>query len=81
MTTPEITFKVTPPDHEQVGGDHYEVMEIQPVEFIAVNDIGFMEGCAIKYLSRHLNKGGAEDIRKAIHYCKLILKFKYNTEE
>ena len=61
----------------QEGGDHYRTMKIQPVEFIHANGIDFMAGCAIKYLSRHRQKGQAEDIRKAIHFCQLILQLEY----
>lgn len=61
----------------QVGGDHYRKMKIQPVEYIIANGIGFLPGNIIKYASRYPDKGGAEDIRKIIHYCKLILEFEY----
>ena len=36
----------------QVGGEHYKDMLIQPVDFIYMNDIGFLEGCIIKYICR-----------------------------
>jgi hypothetical protein len=65
------------PTQKQEGGDHYKTMPIQPVEYIHKNGIGFLEGCAIKYLSRHKSKGKADDIRKAIHFCELILEMVY----
>lgn len=55
----------------QVGGDHYRQMAIQPVEFIAKNNLGFCAGNVIKYVCRHHAKGGAEDLDKAIHYLQL----------
>ncbi len=61
----------------QVGGSHYKLMAIQPVEFIYKNKLGFLEGNAVKYLCRHKSKGGAEDVRKVIHYCELILQLEY----
>ncbi len=61
----------------QVGGDHYKKYKIQPVEYIHANGIEFMPGCAIKYLSRYKDKGGADDVRKALHFCKLILELEY----
>ena len=61
----------------QVGGSHYAEMTIQPAEFIVFNEIGFLEGNVIKYICRHQNKNGAEDIKKAIHYCELLLQLKY----
>jgi len=52
---------------------HYK-MEIQPVVFIVKNNIKFREANAIKYICRHEQKGGIEDIKKAIHYLEMILK-------
>ena len=63
---------------EQIGGNHYKDMPIQPIEFIVKNNIPFMEGNIIKYICRHRNKNKAEDIKKVIHYCKLILELEYN---
>ena len=61
----------------QVGGNHYKDLKIQPIEFIHANNIGFMEGCIIKYAARHKSKNKAEDIRKIIHYANLILELDY----
>jgi hypothetical protein len=58
--------------------NHYSEMKIEPVDFIISNNIDFCEGNVIKYVSRHKRKNGAEDIRKAIHYLKIILKSTYN---
>jgi hypothetical protein len=58
----------------QVGGNHYREMKIQPVEYILANDLGFCEGCAIKYLSRWKSKGGVEDLRKARHFIDLLIE-------
>lgn len=62
----------------QEGGTHYKNMAIQPIEFIHKNNIPFIEANCIKYLLRHRNKNKAEDIRKVIHYCQLILELEYN---
>ena len=53
-------------------------MAIQPIEFIQANHIGFIEGSIIKYAVRHRNKNGAEDIKKIIHYCELLLELEYD---
>lgn len=62
---------------KQEGGNHYKNMKIQPVEFITANELGFLEGNVVKYICRHHAKNGAEDIKKAIHYCELLLQTKY----
>ena len=59
------------------GAAHYEQMPVQPVDYIVKNDLTFLEGNVVKYVSRHRAKNGAEDIEKAIHYCELILKHIY----
>lgn len=57
----------------QIGGKHYVSMDVQPVEFILKNGIGFCEGNVIKYVSRWQSKGGLEDLRKARHYIDLLI--------
>ena len=61
---------------KQVGGDHYK-MVIQPAEYVHKNKIGYLEGNVIKYVSRHRNKNGKQDIEKAIHYLQMILEMDY----
>jgi hypothetical protein len=57
----------------QVGGDHYMDRQIQPWDYIVSNDLGFLEGNIIKYVTRWKYKNGADDLRKAQHYlAKLI---------
>lgn len=57
----------------QCGGTHYTNKPIQPWDYITANNIGYLEGNVIKYVSRWREKGGVEDLRKAQHYlAKLI---------
>ena len=58
----------------QVGGSHYKNFAIQPVEFIHKNGIGFIEGCAIKYLCRWRQKNGVEDLKKAKHFIDMLIE-------
>lgn len=57
----------------QVGGNHYENMAIQPWEIIEQNGLDFWEGNALKYLLRHRDKNGSEDLKKAIHYIQYLI--------
>jgi hypothetical protein len=61
---------------KQEGGQHYKT-SIQPIEYIHANKLGFIEGNIVKYITRHKDKNGAEDIRKIIHYCELLLELEY----
>lgn len=60
----------------EVGGDHYQ-KKIQPWDFIFANNLGFDEGNIVKYVVRHKDKGGAEDIKKIISYAEHILRTQY----
>ena len=66
---------------KQVAGDHYKKMSIQPVEFCQLNGFNYCEAAAIKYICRHKNKNGVEDINKAIHFLELLKELEYNTNE
>ena len=57
---------------KQVGGNHYNTMKIQPIDYIMENNLGYLEANVIKYVSRHGSKNGVEDIDKAIHYLEMI---------
>lgn len=68
----------------QVGGDHYKKLAIQPGEFCEKNGITGMAVDAIGYICReHVleggdgNRGGAQDLKKAIHCLNLRLQWKY----
>lgn len=58
----------------QISGDHYKSLTIQPVEYIHANQIPFIEGCVIKYVSRWRNKGGLKDLEKAKHFIDLLIE-------
>ena len=67
------------PRWQQIGGDHYKDLAIQPIDFIEANDIPFLEACIIKRMCRHAHKTGKgkQDVQKAIHELQLIMKFRY----
>lgn len=79
VTTPVFSSSVTSSAlNIQVGGGHYKDMKIQPVEYIHANNLSFLEGNVVKYITRHKTKNKAQDIRKVIHYAQLILQLEYN---
>lgn len=61
----------------QTGGSHYKSCAIQPVDYIFDNELGYLEGNVVKYVTRHKSKNGAEDIMKCIDYCNMILEKVY----
>ena len=79
MSENEWTYKKIGeiPSEKQVGGSHYLDMKIEPINFIVENNLPFMEGCVIKYVCRHKQKNGIEDINKAIHFLQMMKEFYY----
>jgi hypothetical protein len=71
---------MTEPLKKQVGGNHYQKLAIQPVEYNFYNKIPSIEGGVIKYVTRHRDKGGEQDIRKAIHLLEILLKLEYGVD-
>lgn len=69
-----------PASSRQEGGKHYVSMPIQPIVFCQTNRLDYCESSAIKYICRHASKGGAEDIRKAIHCLQILLELEYQEE-
>ena len=54
-----MTSKVWDKQH---GGSHYQKYKIQPSKFVVENELLYPEGCAIKYIIRHRDKGKKQDL-------------------
>lgn len=59
------------PTEIQVGGTHYQELEIQPIEYVIRNNLNPLAALIIKYITRAGRKGDAEaykeDLKKATH--------------
>lgn len=66
---------------KQIGGLHYKVGAIQPIEYIEANELGYHEGNVVKYVSRWKEKGGVQDLEKAIHYIELLIEKTQRNEQ
>ena len=66
---------------KQVGGKHYFKYKIQPSEFVVENKLLYPEGCVIKYILRHQDKGGKQDLSKAKHFIDMIIERDYKDEK
>ena len=62
---------------KQVGGKHYIKYKIQPSKFVVENKLLYPEGSVIKYILRHTDKGGKEDLEKAKHFIDMIIERDY----
>ena len=52
----------------QQAGDHYKKRGIQPVEYGLANNLSFPQVNVVKYITRHEDKNGLDDLAKSIHY-------------
>ena len=59
----------------QIGGDHYSKLAIQPMEYSMANKLDACQHTAIKYVTRFRDKGGVEDLKKAIHVIEMLIQF------
>ena len=69
-----IDFEVKNPLKEQVGGDHYSKLAIQPAVYAEQNKLSYLQGNVIKYVTRYNDKNGVEDLQKAKHYIDLLIE-------
>ena len=58
----------------QVGGEHYKSKDIQPWDAIHAWGLGFFSGNVVKYVARHREKNGVEDLKKARHYLDKLIE-------
>lgn len=61
------------PDRKQVGGDHYQVAEIQPWDVMMAYGLDPWSANVIKYLLRFPYKNGVQDLEKAKHYIEFLI--------
>lgn len=75
INTTSVTVTTKPDANaRQVQGDHYKRLTIQTWDYIAANNIGYLEGNVIKYVSRWRDKGGVADLEKARHYLDKLIE-------
>lgn len=58
----------------QVGGSHYKKQKIQHWDYVLANNIPYMEAQIIKYVSRHRDKNGVQDLEKAKHFLEKLIE-------
>ena len=64
-------------EKNNINPDHYGGSEIDVIDFCQVNNLDFMQGNVIKYITRYRKKNGLEDVRKAVEYINRILADEY----
>ena len=66
---------------KQIGGDHYKKLAIQPMEYALQNKLDYAQANVVKYVTRHADKNGKQDLLKAIHNIELMIAHYYSDQE
>ena len=80
--TPErINEEYTPQgimaSQRQTAGNHYVACGIQPRDYARANNFVYEEVLALRYLTRHRQKNGKQDLLKLIHCIELLIEAEY----
>jgi len=63
-------------NENQVGGNHYEALKVEPVKVFAAFNFNWFQGEILKYVSRFQRKNGEQDLNKAIHISQMAVDLK-----
>ena len=58
---------------DQIRPPYYTRFRIEPLAFITMNHLDFLQGNIIKYVCRYDGKNGAEDLMKARRYLDELI--------
>lgn len=64
---------------KQISGTHYKKLQPEPWDVVAAWDMDYFLGSAIKYLARWKEKGGVNDLKKAIHFIEKKIELEEST--
>jgi hypothetical protein len=80
--TPPIGTGAGSPTKQQIGGDHYLKMKIQPFEFSMANNLDPCQHTIIKYVTRQKGDRAKrlEDMDKAIHTIEIYKQWIMDNE-
>ena len=63
---------------DNVNPSHYKQGNIEVIEFILDQNLNYMDGNVVKYITRYKHKNGLEDLKKARWYINKIIEEKEN---
>ncbi len=58
---------------DNINPSHYKQGNIEVIDFILDQNLNYLEGNVIKYVSRYKYKNGLEDLKKAQWYLNKIM--------
>lgn len=69
------TKPISAANAKQISGDHYKKYgNLQPWDVVIAWQMGYLDGTALKYLARWKDKGGIDDLKKAIHFIEKLIE-------
>ena len=63
-----------------INPSHYKQGNIEVIEFILDQNLNYMDGNVVKYITRYKHKNGLEDLKKARWYINKIIEEKENED-
>ena len=66
---------------QHTGGSHYQDLKITPIEYAMANNLNACEFSVVKYISRHRDKNGKEDLLKAKDFIDMLIAFEYENQK
>ena len=58
---------------DNINPKHYKQGKIEVIDFILDQQINYLEGNIVKYISRYKHKNGIEDLKKALWYLSKLI--------
>jgi len=69
----------SPLEKEEVTNPkYYNERKLEPLDYIIANELDFLEGNIIKYVTRYTYKGGVNDLLKARTYLEKLIERERN---
>jgi len=68
-------------DNRVFRPSHYSKWTMEPMTFLALNNVSFLEGCVIKYVMRWRDKNGIEDLQKARRVIDMMIEMEENRQD
>tara|TARA_R100000388_G_C7228058_1_gene152932 strand:+ start:553 stop:792 length:240 start_codon:yes stop_codon:yes gene_type:complete len=65
---------------DKINPDYYVGTRIQVSDFISEFNLNYFEGNIVKYIVRHRDKNGIEDLKKARWYLDRLIKKEENAK-
>ena len=59
---------------EITSPNHYRNGKVEPLDYIIANELDFLEGNIVKYITRYTYKGGVNDLLKARTYLEKLIE-------